>query len=359
MLLGLTTGRVLRESRYGIGDHMAHGQFYASPHSKHFDFCMHGVALLLMASCQSSSTPNDPSSDAQPVVGQRVSIYAGGPGGNYFKAASELRAHLRGSALNLEILESPGSFENLSRLGRGQSDLAIAQYDAIITFLGMDETHATMANNSAVVAPLSLEYIHVVLRKKAKIRTFADFKGKRIAVGPARSGSWISAKTLLKGLSGIDIENNKNVRNVPYARGLRLLVEGNLDAMFVTTMPGMPILNALDEKAVASIELMSLPDGFRLPDALRHTYVMSTIAADTYPWQKRAVKTLATPSYLLAYRDFDGAVVTKLAHLIYDDTSRLRKRSNLWRLISRDKAEQDVLNEVPYHPKVLAVLNSY
>ena len=323
-----------------------------------------GALLLTLApwgltACDSGEASAPDATEAATEVGADapaadgpLSILTGSKEGNYFKAATELRDIFAASGVDLEIRESPGSFHNIEQLGTGKTDLAIAQFDTLMLYMGMDKDRRDMANNAVVLAPLRLEYVHIISNKQAKIKKLQQLAGKKINVGPEHSGSWISAKALMAKLTSTNVDTAADVHKLAYKEALAKVAAGELDAMFVTTTPGMPLLAGVAKKTAKKLALLSLGDKFTLPKSLEGAYSVQEIPAKTYPFQKKKVTTLATPSYLLTSRSQGAQRIAQVAALVYGKSAQLKQKSSLWQNVSTEAAKREIANDIPYHDGV-------
>ncbi len=284
-------------------------------------------------------------------AGQAVehpAILTGSKKGNYYKTAVELNSVLPADE-GLAVKASAGSFANLADLGNNKAQYAIAQYDTLMMFLKMKSPYPKLANNSLAVAPLSNEQVHIIVNKKASIKTIADLKGKRIAAGTKRSGSFVSAFTIMVYFNDINLEKYDKAVSEPYETSLKKLRAGQLDALFITTAKGMPLLGGIDASASKEIEILDVGTSTTLPRAVEHTYVVESLPKSTYPWQERDVHQLATPSYLFAQAKYTSAQVRKVAKAIYGNQKKLNEKSGLWGLATRKQAEQHMKHGVGFH----------
>jgi TRAP transporter TAXI family solute receptor len=281
------------------------------------------------------------------------SILTGSKKGNYYKAAVELNEIL-GDDLAFAVKATKGSYGNLQELGRGEADYAIVQFDTLIMFLRMGGDNKKWANNALAMAPLSLEHVHIIVSKKAKIRSLEDLKGKRIAAGSERSGSFVSAFTLMIYFNDFNLQKYDKTSDASYDDALEALQKGKLDALFITTAPGMPLLEELDEDASETIELLDVGKNMKLPKGIDFTYAPTPLKKGTYPWQKKTIHQLATPSYLFAHHKLSSSKTRKIAKKIYGGAKKLRKKSGLWKLVSKKRAKQDMKFGIGFHPGVKA-----
>ncbi len=279
---------------------------------------------------------------------KKPAILTGSKKGNYYKTATELNSVLP-TGRKLALKTSAGSFGNLADLGNGKAKYAIVQYDTLMMFLKMKSPYPKLANNSLAVAPLSNEQVHIIVSKKANIKSIGDLKGKRIAAGSSRSGSFVSAFTIMVYFNNINLEQYKKSVKEPYEASLKKLRAGQLDALFITSAKGMPLLKGIDASASKDIEILDVTASTTLPRAIEYTYVVESLPKNTYPWQSKKVHQLATPSYLFAYAKYTSAKVRKVAKAVYENQKKLNKKSGLWGLATRKQAKRHMKHGVGFH----------
>jgi TRAP transporter TAXI family solute receptor len=146
--------------------------------------------------------------------------------------------------LEVRLLTSAGSQENVRRVATGQADFAIAAADAVETYrqLGLDGAESLRG-----VARLYDDYVQLVVSPGSDIHTVADLQGKRVAIGPPNSGVRLIADRVLRA-AGIDSENDISPRRDGIDTGPKRLGE-SLDAFFWSG--GLPTdgLNTLAEQS--------------------------------------------------------------------------------------------------------------
>ncbi|RLB54593.1 MAG: hypothetical protein DRI90_20125 [Deltaproteobacteria bacterium] len=302
-----------------------------------------------------AATSGTASSELSAAKLTTISILTGSRSGNYYKAATELSEAL-GSGFVLDIQESAGSFDNITKLGLGEVDLAIAQFDTVKVFLKLEDKHRRMAEACAVIAPLAYEHVHILVRKNGGINEPKDLAGKKLSVGPKHSGSWISAWSLMFHLNKVNIETAKGIEKLSYQDSITKLESGQLDGMFVTTALGMPFLKDLPAALGQKVRLLSLSKGFAVPPGAAGTYTIKPIPGGTYRWQPTEVLAFATPSYLLANRKMSKPQARRIAEALYGQAEQLGKKSLLWTSLSRERVARDIFKRVPYHVGVKAQL---
>jgi TRAP transporter TAXI family solute receptor len=318
--------------------------------------------LCLLTGCKRGAGGDDAQADAttsgtapDTASSETITILTGSKAGNYYKAATELQEVL-GKEFELDIRESAGSFDNITQLGQGKADLAIAQFDAVKVFLKLEDKHRRMAEACVVLAPLAYEHVHILVRKEAAIATPKDLAGKRLSVGPKHSGSWLSAWSLMFHLNRVNIETTDTIEKLSYQDSIAKLQKGELDGMFVTTALGMPFLANLPAKLAEQAELLSLAEDFEVPPGAVGTYTIQPIPAHTYRWQPEEVRAFATPSYLLANRKLSTQQARRIAAALYGKADQLAQKQSVWTDLNRDRVARDIYKRVPYHLGVKAHL---
>ena len=117
----------------------------------------------------------------------------------------------------LELLTSSGSKENFTALKEAKADFALIQGGAV-DLDGLD-----------IIAPLSTDLIHVIVRKDSSMKAVIDLKGNSVLIGMPGSGMAASALKLLQ-FHGLDEVNT----NLKYAYFTELEGNSKIDAAIVT-----------------------------------------------------------------------------------------------------------------------------
>lgn len=101
---------------------------------------------------------------------------------------------------------SDGSLENVSSIKSGLFDSALCQGD--VAYQAYHGKNDMEVNELRAIANLYPETVHIVVHGHSKIYNFKDLKGKKVAVGPKKSGSYVISKNLLDvyGLTEKDID---------------------------------------------------------------------------------------------------------------------------------------------------------
>lgn len=232
-----------------------------------------------------------------------LTIATGSAEGTYFRIAQDIKQIGEPAGLPIEIMQTNGSFDNINLLGSGKVDLAIMQLDVLrfVTEIMLKQTGVNVLQEARVVLNLYPEEIHIISRND-KIRTIKDLRGKKVAVGPEKSGSALTAEVLLAGFE----LNVDRVFDAPEA-AVKKLASGELDALIFIAGAPVPAFRALD----SSYHFVTFP----ADSGLEQIYMKKKIEASVYPWAG-AVETYAVPSVIMTRNRNDREYVTDLQKLV-------------------------------------------
>ncbi len=122
--------------------------------------------------------------------------------GTYIQIGNDIAKYIADPAgIDLEVLESKGSAENISRMRFEPGvKLALVQSDVYQAFL--DEAKAGNADAGNIIRPLRLimplydEEIYFVARADSPMNSINEIKNKKISVGPLGSGTALTSRTI-------------------------------------------------------------------------------------------------------------------------------------------------------------------
>lgn len=181
----------------------------------------------------------------EPPPPKKLSISAGAPDGAYYEYAQRYREILADSGIELEVLESAGSIDNLLRLNDDEADLGLVQGGI---------SGGRPESNVKSLASLYFEPLWVFERSGLDLEYISELEGMTVAIGPDGSGSQALALQILKA-SGVD-ERNTALPPMETHEAAAKLIAGEVDAAMFVAAPESDLLAQLlrDE----SIQLMSM-----------------------------------------------------------------------------------------------------
>jgi len=157
----------------------------------------------------------------------RTIIITSGPEGSVFKTVAEKYAEiLARNGVKLKILPSEGSIENLKRL-------TDPSFQVDIGFVQGGESAGLKIDKLVSLGSISQQPLLVFYRSAVPMDLISDLKGKRLAIGPAGSGTRALALTVLAA-SGIKAGGNSALEDLNAEDATKALLEGKIDAVFLT-----------------------------------------------------------------------------------------------------------------------------
>ncbi|MFD3930776.1 TAXI family TRAP transporter solute-binding subunit [Streptomyces sp. NPDC058614] len=252
--------------------------------------------------------------------GGTITFSTGTPTGVYQKYGELLQGALAKDMprLDVQLRNSDGSQENVSRVATGYADFTVAAADAVETYMLQDKPGADQLRSCA---RLYDDYVHLVVPRTSSVRSVADLRGKRVAVGPSGSGVRLIANHVLQA-AGLD--PTKDIE--PLAEGIGtmpdLLKQKKIDAFFWSG--GLPTSAVLELSKSYDIRLV--PIGSDLIKKLHEQggasryYRAAVMPADAYPKAQlgSSVQTVAVANLLVTREDADAKLTEEFTRTVID-----------------------------------------
>ena len=220
-----------------------------------------------------------------------ITIVAGGPGETSLDIAQDLAVVLHCvDGLRVVPIVGRGDANNVYDLLflRGV-DMAIVRADVLDHVAESNAYVADLKDRVLYVAPLFEQEVHLIASDE--IASIEDLEGKLVNIGSTGTIA-LEAKRILEA-AGVTVVPSKFDTKLALER----VVDGTLDAMFITGGKPMPILEQLD--GVTGLRLLPIPplqDSVYSPATLTHEDYPSLVPADGPP-----VPTISIPSVLAVY----------------------------------------------------------
>jgi TRAP transporter TAXI family solute receptor len=284
------------------------------------------AALLLMA------IPALP----QPAPASRTYVLASGSAqGVYLPLAQEIATVARQAGIEIRVVPSLGSKQNLIWLAEGRADLALAQSDTAFDAYRGRGSFPHRITKIRAIAPLYTEAVHILIRRPLYIHRVEDLRGKRVAVGPLGSGTEANATEVLEA-AGLTLDQVVAQR-MTVEETLAALRAGKLDAAFLTSgVPSTAVTTVLADGTASLLE----PDR-DLVDRLRESslfFLTKDIERTDYPRLDEQITTVGIKALFLGRSDLDDAIVDRLVRALSANKSLAKK----YRLSDASEASEGV-----------------
>ncbi len=278
-----------------------------------------------------------------------ISIASGWVTGAYYPMAGAISRiawkHLKAQNIKVTAESSGASVANAKLIGTGDTDLAILQNDiAHYAYHGKLMFRRPIKRLLGVCA-LFPEHVQIIARADADIKSVADLKAKRVAVGPVGSGTIENARQILAawGLSFGDIK----AQQLKSSQAADYIKDGRLDAAFFTVAVGAAVI--MDTALVKAVKV--LPVAGPQVDALVKKYPFYTkqvVPGGSYKGNPKDVPTVSVMAMLSARADLEPQVVYAILKAVYGDLPQLRKAHARFKTISPQGGLKGM--SVPLHP---------
>jgi TRAP transporter TAXI family solute receptor len=222
--------------------------------------------------------------------------------------------------VNVEVVVTDGSLDNMQLLDRGEVDLALAQNNIVFHSVRTDRVLGQASDNVAGVALLYEEIGQVVVAADADIGRIEDLRGKTVSFGLPGSGSRFSSDILFAhfGMGSADFD----LSALSELGAVNGLLTGSLTAMVVWRALPVPLLEDLlgqDGPRLISMDREAL-NGLQM----KEPYVVPfTIPARVYANQEQPISTVAVKAMLVARRSLESDLVEDVLATIFDNIPAL------------------------------------
>ena len=260
---------------------------------------------------------------AMPTSAQEIVILTGGTSGVYYPLGNALKKIFERDIPNSKVsaVSTQATVENLNLLQQGKGVLALAQGDVLAeAWKGNPEAGFPSSRTKIrLVGAAYPNYIHIIARREANIKSVFDLKGKRVSVGAARSGNELNARALL-GAAKISYADLLQVEYLEYGQTVDLIIKGQLDAAIISAGLGV----AAVQRAASQIPIDIVPIDAKLIENSHGMFYALSIPENSYPGQKQQVNTAALNNYFVTTIDAPEDLVYRMTKAIFGNLKELR-----------------------------------
>ena len=274
--------------------------------------------------------------------------FGGGPtGGTYYAISTGLAKIFNAKVKNIEarVRATSGAFENPVLASAGKIDLgptnanlAVWAHDGIEVYKGKQQP-----NISLFMGGLAGGLLHIVVLADSPIKSVADLKGKRVAVGPQGNTTVLMMNQFL-GTYGI-APNAYTPVYVNFNDGFSALADGNVDAAIANNAPPVPAIKEVGIRK--SIRLVSVPDDKRKAFLDRYPFYRDGVLAKSVYGTAADIATLGTSNIIIVRKDLNADLVYNMVKAAYENLDDLRAAHPSARVIKIENAAKGGLAPHP------------
>lgn len=309
------------------------------------------LSLGIFTAC--AQKPADaPAGSAQPAPAPAkqvfVNIGTGGTAGTYFPLGGAFAEIWNKDipGVNATAQSTGASVANVNLLKEGKVEVVIIQND----IASYSETGTIMFDGAAFadirgLATLYSEPLQLITTDPS-VKTVADLKGKRVAVGAIGSGVEANARQIIAA-AGLDFEKDIDPKFLSFSEASTGLKDKQLDAAFLVA--GVPTAAIVDLSTQNEVYVVPI-DGDVAKTLLEKYpfYTEYTIPAATYKGQTADAKTLSVRAMLAVSSKLDEELAYNMVKSIYENSARITAAHNVGKDITKDTALQGI--GITVHP---------
>ena len=301
-----------------------------------------------------------------PMLGARaqaatryIVIATGGTGGVFYPygggLAQLLSKKLPETQATAEV--TGGSVDNVKLLATGDAEIGFSTVDS--AYDGLKGEGAYKDAGPQKIATLAVLYpsvLHVVASKASGIKTVADIKGKRAAVGSAGSSTESIADRVLEA-AGLDPMKDVTRDNLGVAESVGAMKDGKVDVFFWIGGVPTPAVKDLVSTNASDVTFINTGDlAGKLAEKYPGVYATSTLKAGAYEGIAEDLPVLGVDNVLLVPEALDGGIVKEVLTAIFDNLADVAAIHPVAKRLKLETAAPKTA--VPYHPAAVEFYKS-
>ena len=276
-----------------------------------------------------------------------INILTGGTSGVYYPLGVAL-SKIYGEKIEgarTQVQSTKASVENLNLLQQGRGELAFSLGDSVKLAWDGDAEAGFKAPLDKLrgIAAIYPNYIQIVASQESGIKTLADFKGKSLSVGAAKSGTELNARAIFAA-AGMSYDDLAKTEYLPFAESVELMKNRQLDATVQSA--GLGVASIKDLATSVAIQMVAVPE--ETAAKIGAPYVAVKIPAGTYAGQEEDVSTVAVVNFLITHSDVSDETAYQMTKQLFENLPDLQAAHNAAKQIKLEGALEGM--PVPLHP---------
>jgi TRAP transporter TAXI family solute receptor len=241
----------------------------------------------------------------EPAPPASIRMTTGGETGAYFRFATRYSEILNRAGIDLQVVSSKGSVENLSRLESEDSSFDVALMQGGIV-------NEQQAAKFLSVGRLFYEPLWVFHRIPRDVTTLTELQGMSIAVGPQGSGTRVLASKLLDA-NGIG-EGLAKLLPLGGQDAIKALRAGEVQAIFLVAAPEAPMIQELLRDETIKLMSFSQAEAYtRIFPYLSRVVLPQGVVDLVRPLPSRDIELVAPAAALVVRANLHPALIDLLA----------------------------------------------
>ncbi|WP_164985355.1 TAXI family TRAP transporter solute-binding subunit [Ammoniphilus sp. CFH 90114] len=271
-------------------------------------------------------------------------------GGNFFPMGTALALAFEETIDNVKATgqATGGSSFNLTALDKKELEVGLSQSVAVASAInGTGSFEGAPLDSIATIANYHPTPSHIIIRKKANVKSFEDLKGKSLEMLAIGDGNEANAKKLLEAL-GIGWDEIKPVYSGNRVQAASALKTGKVDGIIDAAGLGSSwLVDVLGDGE--DFDFIALTDEEIAKVTAKYPeFSKMNIPAATYKGQDQEIQAVANWTTINVRKDMDEELAYQITKAIFVNLDLLKERHDYFKSMSLETAPHDVV--APLHP---------
>ena len=249
---------------------------------------------------------------AVPALAQQVTFMTGPQGGSWIPLGGALKNMWETAVPGLQIQQTPGAgIANVRGVDEGKAQIGFANSATTVDGVEGRPPYPKKTTRVCQVANLYPQHFQVVALKDAKVKSFADMKGKAVVTQAKGNTGELLTEAVLK-LNGMNYQSLGKINfQAAYTDAVAMMKDGHVQVFTLgTTAPASAVM---DLASARDIELVPVDDRTMGELAKQNPgYHKIVIKAGTYPKQDRDVPVIGYSTHVVAACDLPEDTVYRM-----------------------------------------------
>lgn len=280
------------------------------------------------------------------VNAEELRIGTASQGGAFYPVGQAVSTLVTNHAEGLEMVPvvTQGSVQNPKLVHSGEVDIGITNNNlAVLANKGIAAYKKNGPMDLRGIGALHFSVLHMITLADSDIKTVADLKGKKIALGPAGGGTIPFTKQVL-GLHDLEL-GDITPSFLSYADGFSQLSDGNVDAAFA--LSGYPASAVMQARVNKELKFIQLAPGMMDEALVQYpNYNKITVAKDVYDMKEDGTA-LGVNNILFVRADMNDDKAYQITKAIYSNIDEFREINAHAKQINVENSKS---LKIPLHP---------
>ena len=250
---------------------------------------------------------------AAPVGAQQVTFMTGPQGGSWVPLGGALKGMWEQAVPGLQIQQTPGAgIANVRAVDEGKAQIGFGNSASTVDGLEGRAPFPKKTTKVCQLANLYPQHFQVVALKDAKVKSFADLKGKSLVTQSKGNTGELLTSEVLK-INGMTYQSlSKANFQAAYTDAVSMMKDGHAQVFTLgTTAPASAVM---DLASARDIELVPVDDKTMSELSKQNPgYHKIVIKAGTYPKQDKDVPVIGYSTHLIVACDLPDDTVYRMA----------------------------------------------